>query len=90
LDYGYLQGTRSPDGDGIDVWIGNLERPSSASPALTGIIVTVDLDQRDAEFKMLLNCSSKEAQIALATHNRGLQKGILIERNDTEQRDGHD
>ena len=90
LDYGHLKGTRSPDGDGIDVWIGSLERRSPTAPPVTGIIVTVDLDNRDAEFKILLGCTAAEAQIALSAHNRGLQAAILVERNDTREDDGYD
>ena len=77
MDYGYLQGTRSPDRDGIDVWIGSLTYVS-----VTGIIVTVDLDKRDAEFKLLLGCTAEEARTALAIHNRGSQAGTLLERRD--------
>ena len=85
MDYGYLQGTRSPDGDGIDAWIGSLTDAS-----VTGIIVTVDLDKRDAEFKLLLGCTAEEAQIALAVHNRGSQAGVLIERRATGETTIHD
>ena len=81
LDYGYLQGTLAPDGDGIDVWVGSLGPISSTTPTVTGIIVTVDLDNRDAEPKLLLNCTDEETQAALAAHNRGQQAGILVERN---------
>ena len=90
MDYGYLQGTLAPDGDGIDVWIGSLGPVPSATPTVTGIIVTVDLDKRDAEFKLLLNCTRKEAQTALAAHNRGMQAGILVERSDTGKEDDYD
>jgi inorganic pyrophosphatase len=76
LDYGYLEGTRSSDGDGIDVWIG-----SRKSMSVTGMIVTLDLDKRDVEVKLLLGCTAEEAQSALAVHNRGAQAGILIERD---------
>lgn len=90
LDYGYLQGTRSPDGDGIDVWIGSLVRVSPAAHAVTGIIATLDLEKRDSEFKLLLGCTADEAQIALAIHNRGSQRGILIERRDSRESTIHD
>ena len=50
---------------------------------VTGIIATVDSDKRDTEFKLLLNCTPAEAQIALAAHNRGLQTGILVTRSDS-------
>jgi inorganic pyrophosphatase len=78
LDYGYLQGTRAPDGDGIDVWVGSL-----AEVRVTGVIVTVDLDKGDGEFKLLLGCTAKEAQTALDVHNQGSQAGILVTRPDT-------
>lgn len=81
MDYGYLQGTRSPDRDGIDIWIGSLTRLSPATHTVTGIIATVDSGKRDAEFKLLLGCTAEEAQIALAIHNRGSQAGILVERH---------
>jgi len=80
MDYGYLQGTCSPDGDGIDAWIG-----SFTDASVTGIIVTVDLDKRDAEFKLLLGCNAEEAQIALAIHSRDSQAGKLVERRDSEE-----
>ena len=78
MDYGYLRGTRSPDRDGIDVWIGSL-----TSTPVTAIIVTADLDKRDAEFKLLLGCTAEETQVALVVHNLGTQAGMLIERGDT-------
>ena len=75
LDYGYLDGTRAADGDGIDVWIG-----SQPDRTLTAIVCTVDLIGRDAEIKLLLGCTGEEAQIILATHNSGPQAATLIER----------
>jgi inorganic pyrophosphatase len=75
LDYGYLEGTRSADGAGIDAWIGSLP-----SQQVTGIICTVDLQKQDAEIKLLLGCTPDEAQEALATHQHGFQGAILIER----------
>jgi inorganic pyrophosphatase len=90
MDYGYLQGTKSPDGYGIDVWIGSLKVQSPAAHTVTGIIAAVDADKRDAEFKLLLNCTPAEAQIAFAAHNRGLQTGILVKRSDTGENHAHD
>jgi inorganic pyrophosphatase len=75
-DYGYLSGTASGDGDGIDVWIG-----SEAGSGLTAIIVTVDVVKRDSEIKLLLHCSKCEQQEILAIHNRyDGQAALLIER----------
>lgn len=55
LDYGYLAGTTSADGSGIDVWVG---AAGGKTPA--GILVTVDLIKRDSEIKVLLGCSEAE------------------------------
>lgn len=64
-DYGYLAGTRSGDGDGIDVWIGSLPERSVA-----GVIYTVDLLKRDAEMKLLLGCTQEDAEAIVALHAR--------------------
>jgi len=75
LDYGYLEGTRSADGTGIDAWIGSLP-----SRQVTGIICTVDLQKQDTRIKPLLGCTPGEAQEALASQQHGFQGAILIER----------
>jgi len=73
LDYGYLAGTTSMDGAGIDVWCGSIpEHP------VTGVIVTIDLQKGDAEIKLLLGCTAEEAEVALATHQSGAQAGLVI------------
>jgi inorganic pyrophosphatase len=74
-DYGYLAETRSGDGGGVDVWVGTL-----AEKRVTGIVCTVDLERRDTELKLLLSCSSREAQEILKVHNVGGQAAILVER----------
>jgi inorganic pyrophosphatase len=75
FDYGYLEGTVSADGSGLDVWIGSLP-----DRALTAVLCTVDLDKRDAELKILLGCTPEEARQIAAIHNAGSQAAILIER----------
>ena len=45
-DYGYLSGTASMDGGGIDVWVGTEEREQADA-----IICIVDLLKRDSEIK---------------------------------------
>lgn len=75
LDYGYLEGTSSIDGGGIDVWAGSLNRST-----ITGVVATVDLTKRDAELKILLGCTKPEMEIVLSVHNSGPQRGMLIER----------
>lgn len=75
LDYGYLEGSTSMDGMGIDIWKG------TDGTVVDAIICTVDLWKRDSEIKILLGCSKVEQQIVLAWHNDGdMMKGILIER----------
>lgn len=58
LDYGYLEGTLASDGGGIDVWLG-----SSGARDVTGMIVTVALDSRESENKILLGCTQAEANM---------------------------
>lgn len=76
LDYGYLQGTRSSDGDGIDVWVGSL-----SENRVTGVIVCVDLLKRDSECKVLIACTHEEMQAIMTIHQRGSQSALLIERS---------
>ncbi len=75
LNYGYLEGTRSGDEGGIDVWVG-----SALEKTVTAVACTVDLHKRDAEVKILLGCTPVEAQTVLAFHNSGSQSAFLIER----------
>jgi inorganic pyrophosphatase len=61
LNYGYLKGTTSADGGGIDVFIGE----GTGEPALltvTAIICTVDPGKRDSELKLLIACSDAEIE----------------------------
>ena len=51
LDYGYLTGLRSGDGEGVDVWVGSLEPRE-----ITGILCTLDVGKRDAEVKIRGSC----------------------------------
>lgn len=65
LDYGYLAGTTSGDGDGIDVWVGSGNRAT-----LTGILCTFDIVKRDAEIKLLAGCSPQELETILRFHDK--------------------
>ena len=76
LDYGYLEGTSSMDGEGIDLWLG-----SDPARRLTGLLCTVDLIKRDSEIKLLLGCTEEEIQTVLAFHNQHeLMRGMLVRR----------
>lgn len=76
LDYGYLEGTSSMDGEGIDLWLG-----TDPAKKLTAILCTVDLIKRDSEIKLLLGCTEEEIQTVLAFHNQSeLMRGMLVRR----------
>ncbi len=75
LDYGYLEGTLSPDGGGIDIWVGSLP-----DKKVTAIVCTVDMVKRDSEIKILIGCTPQEAQVVLGFHSDGAQAGMLVER----------
>ncbi len=81
LDYGYLQGTTSQDGAEIDLW-----RGSQPSEQITALIITVDLQKRDTEVKLLLGCTPEESQLIRAFHDSfaqgGLQSALLVFRDD--------
>lgn len=73
LDYGYLEGTVSSDGDGIDVWIG-----TSDEKVVKAMISSVDFIKGDSEIKLLYACSDDEVQMVYEQHNRSDgMKGIL-------------
>ena len=75
VDYGYLKGSTSMDGQGIDVWVGSGERRVDA------VICTVDLMKRDSEIKLLLGCTEEEKQLIYELHNDSeSMKGVLIRR----------
>jgi PPOX class probable F420-dependent enzyme len=67
LDYGYLEGTASGDGDGIDIWLG-----PSGNKSLTGIICTFDSIKGDAEIKLLVGCTDNDVQTITHFLNDGM------------------
>jgi inorganic pyrophosphatase len=75
LDYGYLDGTSSADGGGIDIW-----RGSRKNANITAIIMTIDLHKRDAEIKILLGCTEIEIQTILDFHNNDRMRATLVRR----------
>lgn len=75
LDYGYLEGTEAMDGGGIDLWLGSREEKS-----LQAIVLTVDLQKRDAELKLLLGCTPDEQQAVLDFLNGNSMRGLLVRR----------
>ena len=76
LDYGYLSGTASMDGGGIDIWAGSLD-----DRAVGAIVCTVDLLKGDSEIKLLLGCTYEEMNTVYDLHNDSeYMKGVLIRR----------
>ncbi|TCP62213.1 inorganic pyrophosphatase [Rhodovulum bhavnagarense] len=76
LDYGYLEGTRAIDGDGVDVWRGSL-----GAGQVTGVLASLDLTKRDGELKLLLDCTADELARIDAFHNQAeWVAGVLIRR----------
>lgn len=78
LDYGYLAGTSSADGEEIDLWLGSLPEKK-----LTAFFVTVDPLKRDCEVKLMLGCTEEE--IDLVDHffnDYASMKAILVRREE--------
>lgn len=76
VDYGYLEGTSSMDGGGIDLYLGSLPEKR-----LSGIIVIVDYVKKDSEIKLLLGVTDEELDwIMHWCNDTELMKGLLIER----------
>ena len=76
VDYGYLEGTSSMDGGGIDVWKG-----TQIDEGIVGILCIVDLMKRDSEIKVLVDCNANETNLIHHFHNDSPHmKGILIQR----------
>lgn len=76
LDYGYLSGTSSMDGEGIDCFIGSMR-----GKLVNGVLCTVDRSKRDSEIKVLIGCSEDEMNIARDHLNKpDFFKVILVKR----------
>ena len=75
VDYGYLKGTSSMDGAGIDVWVG------SGGKKVDAVMCIVDLMKKDSEIKILIGCTEEEKKTVYETHNETpFMKGVLIRR----------
>ncbi|WP_309571646.1 inorganic pyrophosphatase [Deinococcus sp.] len=57
LDDGFLRATCSGDGMDIDVIMG-----ATGSREVTGIVSTLDAHRRDAELRVLLGCTTEQAE----------------------------
>jgi len=76
LDYGYLQGTSSGDGQGIDVWQSSLDENR-----LVAVICTVDTLKQDTEVKLLIGCIDDEIDLVDWFYNSSeFMSGIIVRR----------
>jgi coenzyme F420-0:L-glutamate ligase/coenzyme F420-1:gamma-L-glutamate ligase len=75
LDYGYLEGTTTVDGGGIDLWLGTLPERN-----LDAVVLTVDLHKRDVEIKLLLGCTDQEKLTLLQFQNDNSMSAMLVSR----------
>ncbi len=75
FSYGYLDGTRGGDGEGIDVWIG-----SKPAGTVDAILCTLDPLKRDAEIKVLIGCSIEDRHSILDFVKIGSFVALLINR----------
>jgi F420 biosynthesis protein FbiB-like protein len=75
LDAGFLEGTKAPDGSGIDVWVGSI-----SSREVQAVLFSVDLFERDTEYDILLGCTQEEQQTVLEFSNQGRMRVQLIPR----------
>jgi inorganic pyrophosphatase len=74
LDYGYIPGTTSTDGEPVDVFVGN------GGVGLVGLILTTDHRQGDREVKLLVDCTPPEIYMAhgFINYDRTLLEGVLV------------
>lgn len=79
LNYGYLKGTTSIDGSGVDIWIGSLDEKK-----VTGVLCTVDLFKRDTELKIICDCTDDEISSILKFVNVDQMRAIYIKRKSKE------
>lgn len=75
FDYGFLQDTHAGDRSEVDVWCG-----SRHAPTFDGVVLTVDLEKRDLEVKLLIGCTSEDITQILAFHNAGQQRAWFVPR----------
>lgn len=75
VDYGYLKGTSSMDGGGIDLWAG------SGKKEIDAVMCIVDLIKKETEIKILMGCTEEEKAMVYRAHNQTqFMKGVLIRR----------
>ena len=74
IDYGYINNTKSQDGQGIDVFVGD------SKTGIVGILCTIDTVKLDSEIKVLYNCNQENIQTAFMMLNHDPMRALLIKR----------
>jgi inorganic pyrophosphatase len=82
LDFGYLEGTKTTDGDGLDFWLGSIP-----DCKLGVLVLTVDLVKRITEIKLLLGCTPEENQTVLDFHNMDTSRAYLVPRPSSKEKE---
>lgn len=74
IDYGYINGTRSSDGEPVDLFVGHGHR------GLVGAILTIDRRRGKREVKFLYNCTAEEVYLVngFINFDRRLLEGFLV------------
>jgi inorganic pyrophosphatase len=77
VDYGYISGTTSMDGNGIEIFVGT-ERKSE----IQGIACVVDMKKQDSEIKILYKCSEDDVNEIIHFLNiSDYMKAFLVKSN---------
>jgi len=79
VDYGYLEGTIGGDRDGIDVFRGHAH-----GIGVVGVFLTADLQKRDVEVKILMDCSNEDVNRIQHLLGTVLEIGGMLVRRDSE------
>lgn len=74
IDYGFVSGTKSSDGEEIDIFVG------TADSGLVGAIWTTDHRKGDRECKFLIDCTPEEVYLVngFLNFDRSLMEGRLV------------
>ncbi|MDR2420218.1 MAG: inorganic diphosphatase [Puniceicoccales bacterium] len=77
INYGFIKETYSQDGEGIDIFLGDLDNRH-----VVGVICTVDSIKNDSEVKVLVACSEENIQTAMMMLTHDPMRAILVRRSD--------
>ncbi|MES2619706.1 MAG: inorganic diphosphatase [Bacteroidota bacterium] len=76
VDYGFIRNTKSMDGGGIDIFVGEEKEKT-----INGVICTADREKSDSEIKVVYGCSEIEIAVILTFLNStDFMKALFISR----------